>query len=392
MNFKIRSEVITDTATLVLLLGLFTVQLPATIAGSYLIALALVLSKGSRLRFRQGDFIAFLLLLAIFTIPALTFNHGGTPLFYLFISPFLALLAYDFSKNSIDHIRIVLRNTYWIFIIFIGYALAHHWDKPEPLGSILPWASTNGIPSYLIVVQIGYSIAYYLQFNRLPLLSASTTFAISIFGLGRGSIIVAFLILFISLFGNILLLKAKQDRLILLKLVLIGFAPLIFVFYYSSQEIFEAMGAAFDGSKFASGVLDEHRGRILSDYLGKLDAASLLFGTSYDQTSINQLYGGNPHSSLIRAHSFYGLLALCVVFLPVLIVVQSKRDSIQKLISTLLILLVLIRSTSEPIFFPSTLDFFYYLYFLIFFRFSKKRTQKVQGRYSDANFDICKIP
>lgn len=391
MNFKIRSQVIIDTSTLVLLLGLFTVQLPATLVGSYFIAFVLVLTKVSTLRFRQGAFLAFLLCLAFFTIPALTFNHGGTPLLYLFISPFLALLACDFSKNSIDHIRTILRNTYWIFVIFIGFALALHWDKPEPLGSILPWASTNGIPSYLIVVQIAYSIAYYLQFNRLPLLSASATFVICIFGLGRGSIIVASLILFICLFGNTLLIKVKKDRLILLSLILIGLGPLIFIFYYSSREIFEVIGALFDGSKFSSGVLDEHRGRILSDYLGKLDVVGLLLGTSYEQTSINQLYGGNPHSSFIRAHSFYGILALCAIFLPVLALALSKRDSIQKFISILLVLLALIRATSEPIFFPSTLDFFYYLYFLLFFRFSKKRTHEVQGRNNDASFNICKV-
>jgi hypothetical protein len=71
-------------------------------------------------------------------------------------------------------------------------------------------------------------------------------------------------------------------------------------------------------------------------------------------------------------HSFYGLVGLLSLFLPVFLVLFAGKNKLQKWIIMSFVLLALLRAVSEPIFFPSTLDFFYFLYFFIFFRFAKK--------------------
>lgn len=79
-------------------------------------------------------------------------------------------------------------------------------------------------------------------------------------------------------------------------------------------------------SKFSGGVLDSHCGNMLVDYLGKLDVWSLLFGMDYSGTSINNIYGGNPHNSYIRIHSYYGFFGLLIVALsPLVIFLTNKK-------------------------------------------------------------------
>jgi hypothetical protein len=128
-----------------------------------------------------------------------------------------------------------------------------------------------------------------------------------------------------------------------------------------------------EGSKFEQGVLDVHRGYMLSDYLDKLDALSLFIGTSYEGTSINLYYGGNPHNSYIRVHSFFGLFALFAVFAPLFLMLLSHKDRTQTIIIFLLVTVALIRATTEPILFPTPLDFFYIMYFVLYFRFARQK-------------------
>lgn len=365
---------IQSTFLLVSLLALFATQLTVTIVASYFFSALVVLLRPGALQVSRRNFEFMLLGIFCCFVPVVTLNHGVTPLFYLAMTPLLLWMAAQFSNNPLTVIRSALRNTYWIFLIFIFIGLIVHWGEPEPLGAILPWTSTNGFPSYLIVLQIAYSLSYFLEFKRLPLTSCFITLIVAVIGLGRGSMIVGTLIFSSSLIFNITLLKSTRDRWWAFRLFLIFVGPAFFFYIYNMDSINLTFELWFQESKFAGGVLDEHRGRMLADYLAKLaNPLWLLLGTSYQYTSINDFYGGNPHNSYIRVHSFYGLLGLVIIFIPFLVLIISRKIFIQKIVFASFIFFALLRATSEPLFFPSALDFFYFLYFLLFFKYSESR-------------------
>lgn len=364
---------IIDTTAIVLLLSLFIIQLPAAIASSYLIGLLFLAFSISSFELKSKYVQAYVLLL-IFCLPAATtFNHGLTPLFYLIFSPSIAFFVIHFTGNTLEHVVNVLRNVFLAYILFVAAVLFFHWGEREPFGAIFYWSSTNGIPAYLIILNIAYSIAYFLKYNRLPVIAAALTTIVAFFGIGRGSIVCGSLLLLLSIFVNLFVVKSKQDVALAPKIALILLIPALTLIYNHADLISRQYEMIAEGSKFEQGVLDVHRGYMLSDYLDKLDALSLFIGTSYEGTSINLYYGGNPHNSYIRVHSFFGLFALFAVFAPLFLMLLSHKDRTQTIIIFLLVTVALIRATTEPILFPTPLDFFYIMYFVLYFRFARQK-------------------
>lgn len=366
------NKVIYDTFFLSMFLFAFSVQHPATIASTYLLCAIYVLLTHDRLILNANIIFIYAVLSLPCLFAVLNYNHGLTSAFYLFTFPLIIATAKIIFNKPHDHVLLCLRNLYWLFVFAILVGLALNWDDPEPLGAIFPGSSTNGLPSYLIVVQIAYSIAFYLKNSRLPLLSSVATLVVAVFGLGRGSMIIAALILLFSLYINTTLARSKTDRKIILVAISLLSLPFGIFIYNDYSELISSAQLLIDGSKFSNGVFDEHRGRIIADYLSKIDGWSLIFGTDYNGTSIVENYGGNPHNSFIRAHSFYGIAGLFYVAMPLFLIAISNRRRDHKYVTLVLIFLSLIRATTEPIFFPSPLDFFYFSYIFLFFNFAQK--------------------
>ncbi|KAA0690841.1 hypothetical protein DT594_17620 [Halopseudomonas laoshanensis] len=225
----------------------------------------------------------------------------------------------------------------------------------------------------MIVIQVALSIAVFLEKNKLPLLPAMATLVIALFGIGRGSIVVAFLIIVISFFVNYfasssLVEKNESTRrffgFVMLVLMVVGIA-------YAGY--FGFVNSLIEQSKFSAGLLDSHRGAMLSDYLSKMEGWSLIFGADYTGTSIESTYGGNPHNSYIRLHSYYGLFGLLfIIFSPFSLFVSNKAF-IYKSVIFLLVSLVLTRAATDPLLFPTLLDFFYVLYFFLFWKYAPRK-------------------
>lgn len=357
-----------DVAFLSLMTISFVFQKPETIALAYFFAAIYVFS--SKIRIAKAYFIIWAFASLIFAMAALTKNFGLTPFFYLICSPVLILAAEKLTGRPLTLVFNAMGIYYWLFSIATFIGILINWESPEPLEGLIPGTSTNGIPSYLIVVQVAYSLIFFLRHERLPILSSITTCVVAIFGLGRGSIVVGGLILIFSIFMNAVLSK-NNHRFILFFLGLV-LLLLSLYFYINGDEILSMAQELLSRSKFAGGVFDEHRGLMIKDYMNKIDVWSFMFGSDYADTSIEMYYGGNPHNSYIRAHSFYGLAALICIFIPIILVINSRRFKVEKFVTTILIFFALLRATTEPIFFPSVLDFFYVFYFFAFFRFSKK--------------------
>jgi hypothetical protein len=360
-----------DVSFLCLLLFTFALQKPQTIVASYICAALYIIFSQRRIIIKSYNLLAWGVATGICMLAFISFNHGITPLFYLIVTPILIISAKQFANQSLEHITVCLRNFYWLFVFTIAIGLAAYWDEAEPLGAIIPGASTNGLPSYLIVVQISYSLIFYLKKNRLPVISSIATLIVAIFGLGRASMIVAALILLFSIFTNAI--TSKSDRKILFRSAAIATLPLVLYLYESHNYIFIFVEQLIQGSKFSASVMDDARKVQIDDYFNKLDAWRFLFGADYSNTSINQYFGGKPDNSYIRLHAYFGISGFFLVMISLLLIAISDRLKTQKIIALILISMSLLRATTEAIFFPSVLDFFYFLYLFIFFRFSKKR-------------------
>jgi hypothetical protein len=377
-----------DTAAIVLLLCLFIVQLPIAIASSYILGLLFLVFGASSAELKT-KYVEIYVVVILFCLPAATtFNHGLTPLFYLIFSPSIVFLVIHFTNNSLDHVTKVLRNVFWAYIFGVATVLFLHWDEPEPFGAVFSWSSTNGIPAYLIIVNIAYTVAYFLKYNRIPIHPAAITLVVAFFGVGRGSIISASVLLVLGICINLFVVKSKQDIALAPKIALIALLPVLALIYSYADLITTQYEMFVEGSKFEEGVLDVHRGYMLSDYLDKLDALSLFIGTSYDGTSINLYYGGNPHNSFIRVHSFYGLFALLFVFAPLFLMWLSNRDRTQTTVIFLFAVVALMRATTEPILFPTPLDFFYIMYFVLFFRFARQKNETFKSSVAHTTLKI----
>lgn len=355
----------------------FAMQQPITIITSYALFVLYILKDRKRVAITAIQILFFSSILLLLLVSVINFKHGATSLFYLATFPLVILSAHLFSSKPLDFIYSCLKNVFWIFFISVILGLVLHWDHPEPFGAMIPGSSTNGLPSYLIVLQLSLAITALMKNSRLPIMSAIATLIVAVFGLGRGSMITATLILMFSLVANIYLLNSQIDRKIIFRTLVLAIPICGYYILSNYNTIIASIELIIESSKFSNGILDEHRGRILRDYLNKIDVWSLLFGTDYSGTSIANQYGGNPHNSFIRMHSFYGIFGLLLIVFSLVLILVSKRNKTYKLITLILVLLSLFRAATEPIFFPSTLDFFYFLYIFVYLKYAPPQRPKL---------------
>lgn len=356
---------VVDSIVLVVFVVLFAYQRPSSILGCYLVSALYIFFNQDLLSIKKSGVRLYLGFVSLCIPSVMSFNHGYTPYLYLILSPLLVLFASVYNSQSITTIELSLKYLFWILVTltFIGVVANH--DSVAPLEGLIEGTSTNGIPAYIIVVYIAFALASICSSWSVPVLPALATLVIAIIGLGRGSIIVSTLLVLFSLGFKLVTSKVGS----LYKYFMVFFVTVIAIilmpFNFSElQLLFDEMILS---SKFSDGVLDEHRGRMIADYLGKINGSSLILGADFAGTSIIERYGGNPHNSYIRAHSFYGIWGLVAIFLPLILVFVKKIKWTLKLTFLFLLMCALARAMSEPIFFPSALDFFYILYFFILF-------------------------
>nr|WP_164092083.1 hypothetical protein [Pseudomonas chengduensis] len=346
---------------------LFALQQPYSLfMGIALSALYFFFGAGGR-TFSLVPLLLLSSLVVIVLLPSVFFYHGLSPLFYVCSTLFVAGAAFGFSKLSIAK---SLKSLHIVFWCFWGVTLWLWWlyrNSTEPLGEIIPGSSTNGIPSYFIVLQVAVSLAFLLCHSRLPILTPIATLFVAFLGLGRGSIVVALALLIASLAFNFLFFYGRSV------LVRCALCSLLFLVLVISLVVgFYVLGGLLsvyiENSKFSSGLMDPYRALILSEYLDGLDFLGVLFGGSYEGTVIDLKYDGNPHIAFIRTHAFYGLPGLLLVLFSPFILFFSRRPLRFRVVGFSFLCLLLVRALTEPILFPTLLDFFYLYIFFIFFK------------------------
>jgi hypothetical protein len=284
----------------------------------------------------------------------------------LIFLPIILIIAEYFSKKQLVDLYQIFRAFQYQNIFLVTLGLLYNYNEIDPIGSIIPWVSRNGITSVLIVCQIIFSFVTYLYNNKFPIISSLAVVIISFYGLGRGSIIVSILLLLYGIFLNI---STSKSKLLKFSSVIVVFG--LFFYFSSNSEtitLVENIEESLIQTQFGQGYSDEARTSINKEYISNLDPWKFLFGSSYKNTSIEKYFGGNPHNSFIRLHSYYGIFGIIVLFFLFISILIAKRNASVKFVLFGLLLLLLFRAFTEPILFPSSLDLFFLMMIVLFFR------------------------
>jgi len=349
------------------LIFLFALQQPFSLAIGLFLSTLYFFWSGAFKAVNLIVLLAVLLVVMVVSVPSIFMMHGLSPLFYVCSTALVAGAAFGFSKLPLSRSLRSLLVVFWFFWALTLYLWWVHRASAEPLGEIIPGSSTNGIPSYFVVLQVAVSLAFLLCRARLPILTPIATLFIAFLGLGRGSIVVAFALLMVSFIFNCLLFYGKSAlvRVGLCFLLFLAAVLFITVGFYFFGDVFSAY---IERSKFSSGIMDPYRALILSEYLDGLGVLGVLFGGGYAGTVIDLKYDGNPHIAFIRTHAFYGLFGLLLVALSPFFLFAARKPLRYRIVGFFFLCLLLVRALTEPILFPTLLDFFYLYVFLIFFK------------------------
>ena len=367
-----------------LIVVLFTSQYASMLALSVPLLLIFNIQGFINLRFRREALflISLMLFLAIFGM--FDSKHGLTSIFYIFSTVVCIVAAkHTTEKYSLIEIYQALRLLFWIFTTFIFLVLYRYWGHPEPFGELLPHSSTNGLPAFLILIQVSYSIVSYILYKNVSILAALIVFCVAFFGNGRGSLVVGLGIVIFSIFINMFMNSKPRSLerrwfilvcnvLVVLILVLLGLTVW-------NNDLLSLWADLLRYTKLSVGLVDTNRLDILQAYLENLSATGVFFGGNYSGTIIETLYGGNPHISFIRSHYLFGLIPMLCYFLSPLLILLLVKDKKMRIVIFGFVMLIWLRAITEPLLFPTILDFYYLLLFFLSHRYGAINNNKIKA-------------
>lgn len=343
----------------------FATQVPAVIVATAGLCAVYAWAARSGSGLTRNEWMVRAMVCLLFLPAFVKPHHGLSPIFY-FLATVAAFSAAMAAARKAP--EVLLKAFEWIYlaaVVVVGWVAYTHWGEPEPLGMVIKGSSTNAIPAYLIVLQISLSLAAYLATGRLPVLSPFITFAVAFIGNGRGSLVVAALIIAATLLLNVV--APGRGKLHWRLAFLLGLVLAVSSLVLWGEEFLELVT---NYTKLSVGLVDTNRLEIWDQYSEKIDGPTLLFGGNYAGTIIEHEYGGNPHIAYIRTHSFFGLPLTLLAMISPAFVLLARKTLAAKAVFFTFISLAALRAYSEPIFFPTLLDFFYFTWFLMYFNYA----------------------
>lgn len=306
----------------------------------------------------SSSIITLFWIIIITMLITLPFNIFRSPsvLVYILMEFLLITLAIISTKDISSYFK-TSQTVLIICQILVLIFLSQKGLDNFPLDDLIPNASSNGITSYLILLQCNYSLVKFIATRKVSLLTCIITFGICIVGWGRGSIIASLMLLAINFIFFIN--QFKFPKIGIFKLLLKVFLTLVLlILLYSNLDSIIAF--LEENTKIGGGLQDQSRLSINQTYLNKLGAWELFMGVDYSDTEIEQVYSSNPHNSYIRAHHLYGLFYLIAILLPIIWVVSQKNALTFRIYALAIFTTLALRAFTEPILFPTLLDVFYF--------------------------------
>ncbi|APA67021.1 hypothetical protein YQ44_03365 [Janthinobacterium sp. 1_2014MBL_MicDiv] len=345
------------TTFLTLLVAAFALRIE-WLVGLYIgVALCVVLRNANMFRTANNlERWVMLLLLCTLTLmlPLSTMRSWTAPMHYG-VSLLSMAAAFVLSRNM-EALLAACKYSLVIALTVLLATLSVTGLGDFPLENLIPDSSSNGITSYLIVMQATYSALKFLRHRQASLITASLTLFICIIGYGRGSILASAAIVAINLLSYVSWRRDLRG----LRSIALGLGAVFLVSIYFADHIVDFVEA---NTKIGSGLIDEPRQRILTDYMNKIDWASALTGADYDGTSIESDFNGNPHNSFVRAHHIFGALYLLALAAFPLALVRKRLPPSVKAFAGSMLCIVLFRCATEPVLFPTIFDFYFFAFF-----------------------------
>lgn len=309
---------------------------------------------------------------------------GFSPVFYLF-SFFGTLGTSIWLARDIESLFRAFRMLYFIAASLIGVVLVIFGNTANPFEQIIPGVSQNGIPAYLILLQVGYSVMSYLARRRLPEFSPLFTLLVAFYGEGRGSLVVAFSILVSTLVFTVFIRsKGNWSKLWKLSIVTVS----IYFVIRHGQELLLYVTLH---SKLSVGLVDLNRLDILNAYLSKMNFWTIFVGADYSGTIIESKHDGNPHISMIRSHALFGLFVPVMLFTSPFVVMWAPLPILSRAIVFSFLVLGIARSATEPLLFPTLLDGLYLSLILACFSRSAPPKSRSLSGCSECTSTVRKI-
>lgn len=354
ISFTVNYRLLLANAFFMLLIAAFTTRQPFLITLYIFVAIGIIASNVRVLSDMAGITrnMSIVLVIALTAMLPISLLRNETAIFHYLIVLASLGSAYVLTRN----LYVYLSASRWSLIatqlLVLGYLYFSGLDD-FPLENMLPDSSSNGITSYLIILQANYCIINFVLNRRTCLVTSLVTLLICIVGYGRGSILAAIpIFVFAAVFS--IQSSSRMRHLVYGLLFLVVSLAGAMTFGREIIEFFESY------TKIGSGLYDDARTMIIRDYLNQIDIFTFVMGVNYDGTSIEQYFYGNPHNSYIRAHHIFGIGYLLIMLLMPLVLLRSGHTGKVKIFCSLMILIVLFRSFTETIIFPTPFDFYYF--------------------------------
>lgn len=314
------------------------------------------------LKFSLNGFYLLFYFFVLFFPAFLSLNNLLSTTFYYILFSVSVLAAYKASRSSF---LVLEKSVFFLFYTYVFFCLTlvfYYSESLEPFSEFVPGSSTNGIPSYLIVIQVLYSFLFYIKTGYMPIISTFFTLFISLVGVGRGSIIASLMILIFSFCFNLLFHKSRLHRFFVF-LYFVVFLIVFYLFFFDSFFYFIE-----NKTKLLQGFVDVYRLEIIHQYLEKIDFFSFFSGASFSGTVIESLYLGNPHISFIRTHAYFGIGGLVIISTIPFLFLFALKNLKTSFVFLFFVFVLYFRAFSEPILFPTLLDFLFFLFLFVYLR------------------------
>ncbi len=332
-------------------------------------------------RYKLSIYTLFVYLIAL-SMPFVIFDNFSTSIYFL-LSIWSILLALVFLKDT--NILYVYTAVRYLLFVFIGVTLIYLYVTygKYPVGYKLEYmindkVSANGVTSFLNIILGVYTALKFKLFKKHTLIASLFVLYIAIEGYGRGSIIFALGMIFINIFFIYGMSSFRGKFLIA--------ASLVGLLTIASPYIYEV----YQTTKLATGF-ETPRITMLKQYIDKINVYSFFFGASYEGTIIASKFHNNPHITYVRTHHIFGIFYIFALMFLIgkQLLYTIKHPSTTNTGIFLIVLNVLIRNISEPLFFPTLFDS---LFLVMLFVISKKDSNFISTASTEARMHYLQIP
>ncbi|WP_128690616.1 hypothetical protein [Chromohalobacter israelensis] len=308
LSYRCTRSIVFLLSILILLafyLGTRFTQIPASHMSIGLSPLMLIVAliSWSFLNIRRDE---FLIVASVFCLLLLTgviiYTPRGFHISYASMAASVFIVVSYFFSRALVALNVAyffLAVSFWILAVPVIWMLL--LNEHKSVGNFFVGSSKNVVSSWLIIASVSMAAIRYYNTGKVLCHPIFISFLVSLVLETRSSILVsllAFLLLFFLRFGLFYVLSISM-LLSMLGVFFIGFD----VSYLDAANIFEK-------TKFGSHGLESRRWGMWEGYFREMNLFSFFLGVDLSYIPEIHSYSDNPHSSIFRFHSMFGVIPL----------------------------------------------------------------------------------